>query len=265
MTTGDFLHLAALRLHDPSFLAIGFATTLLIALSKGAFGGGLAIVGVPLLSLVMEPIAAAIVVAPLVSLMDMFTLRTFGRATWSWPDLVWLLPGLVLGIAIGWVFFSAVDPRWVTLLIAIITLLFTGHWFLRGRHAPDQNREVEGPLALAAATASGFTTFVAHAGGPPVAMYLLRRGLSKAVYTGTTVLVFTLGNFLKLFPYLFLALSRPQTLADALVLAPIVPFGVAAGVALHNRLEQKRLFFWCYLLLFAAAIKMLYDVAHQFH
>jgi uncharacterized protein len=38
---------------DPAFCLIGLPTVFLIALSKGAFGGGLAILGIPLLSLVM--------------------------------------------------------------------------------------------------------------------------------------------------------------------------------------------------------------------
>lgn len=259
MTFHDLAALALPRLSDPLFLGVGIATTLLIGFSKGAFGGGLAILGVPLLSLVMDAPSAAIVVAPLVSLMDMVTLRSFGRATWSVPDLSRLLPGLLLGIGIGWAVFESVRPSVITLLIACITLGFTLHWFLRGRHAPPRQEAPDTPLALIAGTASGFTTFVAHAGGPPIAIYLLRRGLGKSAYTGTTTAFFTLGNLIKLVPYLMLGWARPQTLADALVLAPAVPFGVLAGVFLHRRLEQHRLFFWCYLLLFAAALKMVAD------
>jgi len=259
MTATDFLDLAVARLHQPGFLALGAALVFLIAVSKGAFGGGLAILGIPVLSLVMEPVAAAIVIAPLVSLMDMVTLRSFGRSTWSRADLAWLLPGLMAGIAVGWLVFEMVDERRVSLLIALITLGFTVHWFVRGRHAAAVVAPPRPVLALATGAVSGFTTFVAHAGGPPVAMYLLRRGLSKASYAGTTTAFFTLGNLIKLAPYLALGLRQPQALADALVLAPVVPLGVLAGVALHRRMEQAQLFFWCYLLLLAAASKMLLD------
>jgi uncharacterized protein len=254
-----FLEMIHQRLADPLFMTVGLFTAGLMAFSKGAFGGGLAILGVPLLSFVMDPISAAIVVAPLICFMDMFTLRSFGPSTWSLADLVWLVPGLLIGLGVGWIFFQEVDPRIVSLAIALITLAFTAHWFLHGRLAAPSNMAVSAPVAIVAGSLSGFTTFVAHAGGPPIAMYLLRRGLDKSLYTGTTVLFFTLGNLLKLGPYLVLAQARPLTMASAVVLAPVVPISVWAGIWLHKRLDAAQLFFWCYVLLGLGALKMAYD------
>lgn len=245
---------------DPVFFyLVGLPTVFLIALSKGAFGGGLAVLGIPLLSLVMSPLDAAIVVAPLVSFMDLFALGSFGPRTWSKRDLLWLMPCLVIGIGIGYFFFTRVDPHLVAASIAAVTLLFTAHWFLLGRRAKPSHIPVSPPLAILAGTVSGFTTFVAHSGGPPVNMYLLRRGLNKTIYAGTNLAIFMLGNLVKLVPYGVLAYAKPWTLIAAALLAPIVPVGVWAGVYLHRRLEQNRLYFWCYLLLAAAASKLLFD------
>jgi uncharacterized membrane protein YfcA len=248
---------------DPLFLAIGWLTTALMAIGKGAFGGGLAILGIPLLSLVVDPLDAAIMVAPLVSLMDIFALGAFGRASWSKPDLVWLLPGLVVGIGIGTAAFVFVDPRIVTMLMALVTLVFAGQWFLRGRYAKPGALPPTPPLALVAGTASGFTTFIAHAGGPPIGMYLLARGLDKTMYAGTSVALFTVGNAIKLVPYGALGLTRPQALWGALALAPAVPIGVWLGKRLHDRLPPQKLFFWCYLLLSLAAVKLLADAVRS--
>jgi uncharacterized protein len=259
--------LSALVAHlpsDPWFYAVGLVTTFLMAAAKGAFGGGLAIIGVPMLALVMDPISAAIVVAPLVAFMDLFALRAFPPSTWSRPDLRWLAPGLVAGLALGWLFFARVDPRIVVLVIALTTLAFTIRWFLRSRLAPPAPHGVLPGRAVALATMSGFTTFIAHAGGPPIAMYLLARGLDKAVYAGTTIAIFMLGNFLKLGPFLSLGLDRPQALAAALAFAPVVPLGVRAGKALHDRMDQQRLFFWCHMLLLAAGGKLLWDAVRAF-
>jgi uncharacterized membrane protein YfcA len=250
-------------LADPLLYLVGLPTVFLMAASKGAFGGGLAILGVPLLSLTMSPIEAAIVVAPLVSLMDAFALGSFGPKTWSRPDLSWLVPGLLAGIAAGYAFFAYVDPRFVHLGIAAIALAFTADFFLRTRGAPAAERPASPALALLAGTVSGFTTFVAHAGGPPVAMYLLRRGLHKSIYAGTTLAIFTLGNLVKLVPYGILIWAQPRTLAVAAVLSPAVPLGVWAGQWLHHRLDQQRLFFWCYLLLAAAGAKLLFDAVRS--
>ncbi|MGL4975508.1 MAG: sulfite exporter TauE/SafE family protein [Bosea sp. (in: a-proteobacteria)] len=246
---------------EPTFYLVGWIATLLIAFGKGAFGGGLAILGIPLLALVVDPLDAAIMVALLVFLMDLFAIQGFGRASWSKPDLLWLLPGLIVGIGIGYVVFTRIDPRIVTLMIGLVTLGFTGHWFLKGRTSQTQAKPVSPPLALVAGTASGFTTFVAHAGGPPVAMYLLRRGLSKSVFTGTTIAFFTLGNLMKLPPYLALGWQKPAVIWAPLALAPAAPLGVWIGRMLHDRLEQKTLFFWCYVLLAIAALKLVADAA----
>jgi uncharacterized membrane protein YfcA len=246
-------------LTDPLFYLVGLSAVFIMSLSKGAFGGGLAIIGVPMLSLVMSPIEAAIVVAPLVTFMDVFALNSFGPKTWSKPDLTWLVPGLLVGIALGYLFFSRVDARFVTLGIALVTIAFTADYFLRGRHQAEGGKPVSPPLALFAGLVSGFTTFVAHAGGPPSQMYLLYRGLNKTLFAGTNLALFTLGNFVKLVPYGLLAWATPRTMLAAAVLAPVVPLGVWFGKWLHNRLEQRRLFFWCYILLLAAAAKMLFD------
>lgn len=244
---------------DPWFLLVGWATVLVISLGKGAFGGGLAMLGVPLMSLVMTPVEAAILIAPLVALMDVFAVGAFGPSTWSKPDLAWLLPGLAVGIAIGAAVVALVDPALVGLIIAVVTLGFTAHYFLKGRAAAPGTRPVSRLLGVLAGAASGFTTFVAHSGGPPVALYLLRRGLGKTLFAGTNVAFFTVGNVLKLPPYLALGWDKPNVWLGALALTPAVPLGVWLGKKLHDRLEQKTLFFWCYAVLGLAAAKLMVD------
>lgn len=244
---------------DLPFLLVGWATILVVSVGKGAFGGGLAILGVPLLSLVVDPITATILVAPLVAFMDLFALAAFRVATWSLADLAWLMPGLVVGIAIGNAVLVLVDPRIVALVIALVTLAFTCDYFLRGRRAEPRGRPVSPGLALVAGTASGFTTFIAHAGGPPVAMYLLARGLPKTVLAGTTVALFALGNLAKLPTYGALGWNRPGVVAGVLALAPTVPVGVWLGKRLHDALPQRQLYAWCYAVLALAATKLLAD------
>ena len=94
--------------------------------------------------------------------------------------------------------------------------------------------------------------------------YLLYRGLNKTVFAGTAVALFTLGNIIKLVPYGALAIAKPSTLLQALVLAPVVPAGVWLGKYIHDRLEQRWLYFWCYVLLLCAALKLLYDALRAF-
>jgi hypothetical protein len=46
-------------------IAVSVAAVFLISFMKGAFGGGFAIIGIPLLALVMDPITAGALLAPL--------------------------------------------------------------------------------------------------------------------------------------------------------------------------------------------------------
>ena len=89
-----------------SLLAVG-----VIGFMKGAFGGGFAIIGIPLMALVMDPITAGSVLAPVFVAMDLFALRYWKPRTWSRPDLAWLVPGLLVGVAAGYVVLRRVDPK----------------------------------------------------------------------------------------------------------------------------------------------------------
>jgi uncharacterized protein len=144
-------------------------------------------------------------------------------------------------------------------LIGMVTLAFAVHFFLKGRLVPKRTMPASAPLGLLAGTVSGFTTFVAHAGGPPITLYLLARGLPKTVFTGTMIVFFTLGNILKLPPYLILGWQEPHVLWATLVLVPACPLGIWVGRVLHDQLPQAKLMMWCYGLLTWAALKLVFD------
>ena len=55
-------------------ILVAFAGVFLICFMKGAFGGGFSIVGIPLLSIVMDPVTAGGLLAPLFIAMDLFAL-----------------------------------------------------------------------------------------------------------------------------------------------------------------------------------------------
>jgi uncharacterized protein len=229
----------------------------IIAFTKGAFGGGFASIGIPLLSLVMDPLSAGALLAPLFVVMDMFAMRNFTSATWSKPDLTALVPGLLVGVAIGYVALRSLDPHAVSIVMALITLSFVGLWLRSGGAVTVQPRSAA--KGMVAGMASGITTMVAHAGGPPLAMYLLPRGLPKQIYAGTTNVVFTVANAVKVVPWLLLV--RPgAALCTLMVLClPVIPFGVWAGWRLHQRLDQRQMYRACYALLIITAFKLLWD------
>ena len=246
---------------DFLFYLIGLPAVFVIGLGKGAFGGGLAIIGVPLLALVTDPVDAAIIVAIVSSTTDVFAVKAFPMRTWSWPDIVWVAPGMVVGIGLGALFFVLVDPRILALGIALVTVSFAARYFLRRRSKPAAHAPVSPGKALLFGTIGGFTTFISHAAAPPLSVYLLPRGPPKSVYAGTMVALLTFSNTFKIVPYLWFSVQRPEALWQALPLLPAIPLGVWIGKLMHDRLDADRLYFWCYLLVAAAGLKLLIDSA----
>jgi len=238
-------------------ILIAFAGVFLICFMKGAFGGGFSIVGIPLLSFAMDPVTAGGLLAPLFIAMDLFALRYWKPSTWSKPDLVLLLPGLVTGIGLGYLLFRVLDHRAVAIVMAVVTLIFVALWFFRDPKVIMAPRST--PKALAAGLASGVTTMVAHSGGPPLAMYLLPLGLSKEVYAGTTSLFFTVGNATKAVPWVLLTRPSGNELIVMAICLLAIPAGVWLGWRLHARLDQQQVFRACYGLLVVTALKLLWD------
>ncbi|MGH8444511.1 MAG: sulfite exporter TauE/SafE family protein [Solimonas sp.] len=238
-------------------ILVALAGVFLICFMKGAFGGGFSLIGIPLLSIVMDPVTAGGLLAPLFIAMDLFALRYWKPSTWSKPDLVLLLPGLLVGIGLGYLLFRSLDHRAIEIVMAVVTLIFVGLWFAGGGKVTIRPRSKL--KALAAGLTSGTTTMVAHSGGPPLAMYLLPLGLSKEVYAGTTSLFFTVGNATKAVPWLLLAKPAGNVLTLMAICLPAIPTGVWLGWRLHGKLDQRQLYRACYGLLIVTAAKLLWD------
>ena len=238
-------------------VVVCLAAVFLISFMRGAFGGGFAVVGIPLLSLVMDPLTAGALLAPLFVAMDVVAFRYWKPSTWSKPDLVVLVPSLIVGIGLGFLTLSVLDPRAVAIVVASITLAFAGLWFRSGGKVTVRPRSVS--KGIAAGLGSGVSTMVAHSGGPPLAMYLLPLGLSKELYAGTTSLFFTVANSTKTIPWLLLAPLNTTAWTLMAISLLAVPTGVWAGWRLHQRLDQRQIYLACYGLLVVAALKLLWD------
>jgi uncharacterized membrane protein YfcA len=158
-------------------IAVAEASVFFIAFAKGALGGGFAMVGVPLLSLVMDPISAGTLLAPMFVVMDLYALPYWKPSTWSRQDLSILIPGLVVGIGVGYLLLRHLDHRAIAIVIATVTLVFAMLWFAKGGIVMARPRCR--PVGFVAGTSAGLTTMVAHSGGPPLAMYLLAGGSAR--------------------------------------------------------------------------------------
>lgn len=241
---------------DPFFYVIAVPAILLIGISKGGFGHGAGMFATPLMALVLPIPQAAAILLPIICVMDLVGSAAY-RRTFSRENLTLILPGGVAGVLIGSLTFRYLDEAWIRAILGAIAVAFVLHRFVfRARLAPVPRST---PKGLFWSTVSGVTSTIAHAGGPPLSIFLLPQRLDRATMVGTSVIFFAILNFLKLVPYTWLGLLDARNLTTSLVLLPLAPVGIALGIWLMRRLEEDLFYRICYGLLLVLGAKLLYD------
>ena len=244
---------------DPWFYAAAVPAVLLFGIAKGGFGGGLGVLAVPLMALVVSPVQAAAVMLPILCVMDLVGLWAY-RGKWLWPELRILAPASLIGIAAGTALFGYMSAATIKLCIGIVAIVFGAHYLVAVSRGSGSDPAYLPPSAgMVAGAVGGFTSFVAHAGGPPISIYLLRRPLDRFDFVATTVLLFAVINYVKLVPYAWLGQLSSQNLLTSLVLSPLAPLGVYTGVWLTRRVSDAFFFRFMYLLLLLVGGKLLWD------
>jgi uncharacterized membrane protein YfcA len=106
---------------------------------------------------------------------------------------------------------------------------------------------------------SGFTSTLAHAGGPPFSVYILGRQIDRTTVVASASLYFLFMNYTKIIPYYFLGQLSPANLQLSLVFAPLAPVGIWLGIWLHKRISERIFYQTSYLLLFSTGLKLIWD------
>lgn len=247
---------------DPLFYLVAIPAVILVGLSKGGFGGAMALLGVPLMALAIPPVQAAAIMLPILVLMDMVSL-------WSWRShsdtrtLRIMLPGAVVGIGIGWATASLVTADLIKLIVGAVALWFVWRYvaqrFLSKGAGEVPARGHQPFRGMIWGTLSGFTSFVSHAGGPPYQIYALPLRQDPKTYTGTSVRYFTVVNALKLAPYFMLGQFDATNLKTSLALAPIAPVATLAGAFIVRRMKPEIFYPFMYVMVLITALKLISD------
>ena len=251
----------------PAFYVVAVIAILVTGIAKGGFGQGSGGIAVPLMAMFIAPQEAAGIMLPILCAMDLFSVHAYRRA-WSREHVKILLPGALLGIALGGLAFGLLPVDAVRLLLGVIAVTFALNQWLRftERIAARVVATRGKPGRVAGAfwgTVSGFTSTLAHAGGPPYAIYMLGQKVDKTLFVGTSVVFFLIVNYVKLIPYYFVGQLNFGNLTAALLFAPLAPVGVWLGVWMNRRLSQRAFFNASYALLLATGLKLVYDaLAH---
>ncbi len=242
---------------DPLFYLVAVVAVLIAGIAKGGFGGGLTVLSVPVMALVIPPFQAAAIMLPILCLMDLTGLWKYW-GNWDSRNLRILIPGAILGIALGGATFRWLNEDMLRILVGLIAVLFALDYYLRARALDENPRRGGVASGRFWGAMTGFTSFVAHAGGPPASVYLLPQRLDKTMFVGTTVVLFTVVNYVKLLPYAWLGQFHQDNLFTAVMLAPLAPMGILLGVWLHHRVPTPWFYRICYGFLLVTGLRLLW-------
>lgn len=241
---------------DPLFYALAVPAILIAGISKGGFGSGVGLVAVPMMALSVPVPQAAAIMLPILCLMDLVGLWTYWRR-WDDAAMAALLPAAILGIVVGALTFSLLAEDLLRLAIGTVAVAFVlDHWLAWRPSGAARPSAAKGAICGAL---SGYTSFVAHAGGPPLNMYLLPLGLEKVRLVATAVVFFAAVNYVKLVPYWWLGQLGPGNMTTALVLSPLAPIGMLSGAWLMRRVSQALFMRICYACVFLTGSKLTWD------
>jgi uncharacterized membrane protein YfcA len=248
---------------DPLFYAAALPAVILMGLAKGGFSG-LGLLSLPLLALVMPPVQAAAVMLPILMVQDVVTVWAY-RHAWDKLNLVRLLPGAVLGILLGYLLAARVSDHAVELAIGVISIVFAVRR-LRLDHGGKP------PVAAPAGRfggwfwglVCGFTSMIAHAGGPPFQVYVMPQRLHREIFVGTGAVFFAILNVVKVAPYIALGQFSATNLWISAALFPAAIAATWAGVLLVRRVSAERFYTAVYGLLILVGCKLLWDGVRGF-
>jgi uncharacterized membrane protein YfcA len=239
-------------------LSVAAPIVVLIGVDKGGFAGSFGLLAVPLMALVLPPLEATGILLPVLLVMDAYALWVYRRA-WDRRSLWPLVSGALVGLGVGWLFMDRVSEAAVRIAIGATAFAFV---VARAFSTILRARPIGRPGVFWGAMAgvlAGFASFVAHAGGPPIQMYLIPAQLDRRVFIGTTVVFFAVLNVLKVLPYASLGLLSAEHLMKALVLLPFGPVGIALGRYVADRLSERFFYHVVNVMLVVVGAKLVWD------
>lgn len=239
------------------WLVTAFAV-LITGISKSGLGGALGGLAVPFLSMWMSPREAAAVMLPILIAMDMVGIRAWKDKA-DWQDLKVLVPGAIAGIVLGTLVFGIMSDRLVKGTIGLIAVVFALDRLLRKRNNTLADSRPSRKFGWLSGAGAGFTSTLAHAGGPPVMIYLLSWRQPRETFVATTVFFFAIINLAKLPFYIGLGLFSAETLKLSAVLIPLVPLGVWLGMHLLKHIPERPFYLFATTALGLSGAKLLWD------
>jgi uncharacterized membrane protein YfcA len=239
------------------FYLAAVPAVILVGLSKGGFSG-LSLLSIPLLALVTSPIRAAAIMLPILIVQDIVSVWAY-RRSFNRRIVAIMIPGGILGIALAAITAAYVTDAIVVLGVGLIASGFVLYTWLR----PSSTRQKPGPGSIPAGifwgACSGFTSFIANAGGPPFQVYVLPQRLPPQIYAGTMTMVFAAINWLKVGAFFAIGQVSLQNFSISATLFPLAIAATLAGIWLVRRVSGRLFYRIIYLFTFLIGLKLIFD------
>ncbi len=169
---------------------------------------------------------------------DLFAVLYYRRGA-NWKLLLRLIPCALLGIAIGSLTMHKMNDTVLSVTIGAILLLMSAIHFVRTYCLKSDKVPSHFLFTAGTGIAAGFTTQIANAAGPVMALYLLAMRLDKKEYMGTCAMYFMILNWIKLPIFMWEGRVDARSFQLDLILLPVLLAGAAAGIWFFKKISQK--------------------------
>ena len=270
MTWTDWFCAPGFNVHPAVYMLVAVAAVLLVAVSKGGFGGGVGALSVPLLLQTVPENGGGVIVGlwlPVLIACDLCTLPHYPRE-WRLSAILKMAPGTTLGIVAGFFLLGPVGDRgWLLNLgIGVISLGFVVLWAIRGwfgrRLAERPPWRPTWTVGTLTGLAAGVSTMLAHAAGSIVQMFVLPQKLPQREFVGSCARYFLVFNAFKV-PFFLVSSSKAQltwpAFRSSLWLFALAPLGVWFGSWLNRRVSAVWFVRLVYFFLAVAGVKLVFD------
>jgi uncharacterized membrane protein YfcA len=224
---------------NPALLVLIIAAvTFLIGLSKGGLGGTAGALATPMLALAMPADKVIGLILPILMLADIFAVALHWQR-WNRKLVLLLIPGSVVGVTLGTLLITNAPTETLRTFLGVIVLIFALYKILERRILSWLIYKSRNWHGLVAGTVTGFSSALAHTGGPPVSIYLLMQQITPRVFIATSALFFLILNWIKVPYYLYADLFDLERLKQIVWILPLVPLGVVTGRWALTRINAR--------------------------
>jgi uncharacterized membrane protein YfcA len=216
------------------------------ALMQIVAGFGFALLGVPLMTLAIEP-KLAVVVSALTGVLVTTWQAVHSRADADWVLVRRLTIAAYVGMPFGLLVFITVNDNLLRVLLGVAVLIAVVMLALR------LNLHHAGPhLDYAAGFVSGVLNTSLSTNGPPLVFALQARQLTPVAFRATITTVFALSNILGLTLFIASGKITHDGLTASMITIPAMVIGQAVGYPIRKHVHGER-FRWLVLVLMTGA------------